>query len=128
MFTKRKLFVIVLAIIQMVHGRSRTKEEKAKHNDYISTRNIRHINKSREGRYFYISKNGHLHPVLNETTVAVHAGYFTLIGLGLLSVLNQAAKQSSSKSSPSTTQKPKTTTIKESIMYACPRFGLTLSI
>lgn len=111
MFTKGKLFVFVLAIIQMVHGRPRMTEEKEKHNDYIPPKTIGNISKSREGRYFYISKNGHLHPGLNETTVAVHAGYFTLIGLGLLSVLNQAAKQSSSKSSPSTTQKPKTTTI-----------------
>ena len=56
---------------------------------------------SRNGRYLYVSRNGVLHPVVNETTVAVNAGYLTLIGLGFLSVLNTAAKQLSTKPSSS---------------------------
>ena len=60
----------------------------------------------RNPKYLFISHKGALHPVVNETTVAVSAGYLTLIGLGFVSLINTAAKQLNTKSSSSTTIKP----------------------
>ena len=60
----------------------------------------------RNPKYLFVSHKGALHPVINETTVAVSAGYLTLIGLGFVSVINAAAKQLNTKSSSSTTSKP----------------------
>ena len=103
MFPEKKYFFVVITIIHMVDGASvrrswiGNREKFSGHDSKIIRRNPN----SRNARYLYISKNGILHPVINETTVAVHAGYFTLIGLGLLSVLNTASKQLSSGSSSS---------------------------
>jgi hypothetical protein len=83
-------------------------EQRNKFYQHPDSKLIRSNTNSRNARYLYISKNGILHPVINETTVAVHAGYMTLIGLGFLSVLNTAAKQMSSGSSSSSKNDDKT--------------------
>ena len=64
----------------------------------------------RNPRYLFVSHNGALHPVINETTVAVSAGYLTLIGLGFVSVINAAAKQLDAKSSSLTQNNDKNKT------------------
>ena len=64
----------------------------------------------RNPRYLFVSHNGALHPVINETTVVVSAGYLTLIGLGFVSVINAAAKQLDAKSSSLTQNNDKTKT------------------
>ena len=105
MFLEKRHFLVIITVIHsmMVDGLyvRRSGVEK-RDNFYRSNSKILRSNtNSRNPRYLYISKNGVLHPVINETTVAVHAGYMTLIGLGFLSVLNTAAKQMSSGSSSS---------------------------
>lgn len=46
----------------------------------------------REAKYLWVSKNGILHPVINETTIVIDAENFTIISLRFLTVLNNAAK------------------------------------
>ena len=98
------IFVVMMAVVHTTNEiyirRSLTRES----DNFLGTDDHTKMIKNddtrfRKSRYLYISKNGVLHPVINETTVAVHAGYATLIGLGFLSVINAAAKQLSTKSS-----------------------------
>jgi len=87
-------------MLHLADGRSLTRKRE---NFYrANDTGIKNNTSFRNARYLYISKNGVLHPVINATTVAVHAGYATIIGLGFLSILNTAAKQLSTKSSSST--------------------------
>ena len=95
-------FVLIAIMLQVTHGRSLTKKRENFYQADVDNTVLNNETSLRNARYLYIRKNGVLHPVINATTVAVHAGYATLIGLGFLSVLNSAAKQLAAKSSSST--------------------------
>lgn len=104
MFKEIRLLFVAIVLFHIANAiylrRSLTKKSE---NSYRADHKvIKFYGNDRKPRYLYIRKNGSLHPVINGTTVAVHAGYFTLIGLGFLSVLNAAAKQLSTKPSSST--------------------------
>lgn len=101
----RCIFVVIMAVVHTTNAIYIRRALTGESDNFLGTNHTKVIKyddtRFRKARYLYISKNGVQHPVINATTVAVHAGYATLIGLGFLSVLNSAAKQLSKKSSSS---------------------------
>ena len=107
MFLENKYVVLVAIFSQVLHSSSLQTTLERENMSPIDHSSMKYNGRDfRNPRYLFVSHKGALHPVVNETTVAVSAGYLTLIGLGFVSVINAAAKQLNEKSSSSITSKP----------------------